>query len=75
MLRASHKGEKIYVVPKVGYAHILGRDGSLMVQYRSEMDTNESDFWYKIAKKESYHKEDRNRVYNPTATQEEETED
>ena len=46
-----------------------------MVQYRSEMDTKESDFWYKIAKKESYHKEDRNRVYNPTATQEEETED
>lgn len=63
MLRAAHKGEKMYVIPKVGYAHVLGRTDSLMMKYRSEIDVKESEFWFKTAKKESYFSQDRNIVY------------
>lgn len=65
MLRAGHKGEKFYVVPKVGYAHVLGREGSLMMKYRSEIDEKESDFWFRTAKKEAHFKEDRPQTYVP----------
>lgn len=66
MLRTVHAGEKIYVVPKVGYAHVLGRAGSLMEEYRNTINVRESDFWFKTAKKESYYKEDRKKTYNPS---------
>jgi hypothetical protein len=66
MLRAVHKGEKIYVVPKVGYAHLLGRKGSLMDEYRQTIDEKESNFWFNEAKKQSYFKEDKKVTYNPT---------
>lgn len=66
MLRAAHKGEKFYVVPKIGYSHVLGRDNSLLMHYRNTVDTKESEFWFKTAKKESFFKEDRNKVYVPT---------
>jgi hypothetical protein len=65
LLRAAHKGEKMYVVPKVGYIHVLGREGSLMQQYRSEIDAKESDFWFKQAKRQSYHKQDKHVIYEP----------
>lgn len=65
MLRAAHKGENFYVVPKVGYAHVLGRDNSLLMQYRATVDVKESEFWFKTAKKESFFKEDRNKTYCP----------
>lgn len=75
MLRAAHKGEKMYVIPKVGYAHVLGREGSLMMQYRSEMTTDESDFYFKLAKKESYFDEDRQKVYQPKELEDDELTD
>ena len=56
LLRAAHNGEKMYVVPKVGYAHVLGREGSLMDEYRKTIDTKESSFWFEQAKKQSYFK-------------------
>ena len=63
MLRAAHKGETFYVVPKVGYAHLLGRTGSLLNEYRDTIDKEESDFWFKTAKKESFFKEERPVLY------------
>jgi hypothetical protein len=63
MLRATHKGEKIYVVPKIGYIHCLARKGSLMQEYRDTISKEESEFWFKTAKAESYHMEDRNIQY------------
>lgn len=68
MLRAAHNGEKMYVVPKVGYAHILGRKGSLMEEYRNTIDEKESAFWFDQAKKQSYHKTDKNIKYEPSET-------
>lgn len=63
MLRITHNGEKVYVVPKVGYAHVLGREGSLMDEYRKTMDKDESEFWFKEAKKQSFHKTDKEIEY------------
>lgn len=65
LLRAAHKGEKVYVIPKVGYAHVIGRKDSLMANYRETIDAKESEFWFKTAKKVSYHKEDKEIVYTP----------
>lgn len=75
LLRASHKGEKMYIVPKVGYAHVLGRKGSLMEEYRATIDEKESNFWFKQAKKQSFHKVDKEVVYDPDAKPEKEVDE
>ena len=67
MLRAVHNGEKFYVVPKVGYAHVLGRKDSLMDIYRNSIDQKESNFWFQQAKKQSFFKTPKDVVYNPDA--------
>ena len=65
MLRASHNGEKMYVIPKIGYVHSIGREGSLLDIYRKEMDDKEPEFWFEQAKKQSFFKTDKNIVYEP----------
>jgi hypothetical protein len=63
LLRLTNKGKKVFVMPKVGYVHMLGREGSLMEQYREQMDADESKFWFDTAKQEYFYKEDRNKTY------------
>ena len=63
MLRVVHNGEKIYVVPKIGYCHVLGRKGSLMQEYRDTITPKESTFWFNHAKKQSFDKEDKKVKY------------
>jgi hypothetical protein len=63
MLRAAHNGEKMFVVPKIGYKHVLGREGSLMDEYRKTIDKKESEFWFNQAKKQSYFKTDKKIAY------------
>lgn len=75
MLRAAHNGEKMYVVPKVGYAHVLGRKDSLMDEYRQTIDKEESNFWFNQAKKQSFHKTDKHVKYVPGNKVGEENED
>lgn len=70
LLRVAHNGEKIYVIPKVGYAHVLGRAGSLMEHYRNTIDKEESEFWFNEAKKQSYHKADKQVQYLPSKGEE-----
>ena len=68
MLRLIHlKGGNIYVIPKIGYVHGLGREGSLLEHYRDTIQKEESEFWFKTAKKESYFKEMRDVKYVPCA--------
>lgn len=69
MLRLVHNGEKIYVVPKVGYAHVLGRPGSLIEEYRNTMDKDESNFWFNEAKKQSFTKTEKEVKYEKKAEQ------
>jgi hypothetical protein len=75
MLRATSKGKKIFVIPKVGYNHTLGRESSLVETYKKEIDKNETQWWFDLAKRESYFKEDRKKTYEDFKKDSEETEE
>lgn len=64
MLRATNKDQNIFVVPKVGYNHYMGRKDSLTENYRENMSKEEQEFWFKLAKKEYFFKEDRNKTFD-----------
>ena len=66
LLRATNKGKKVFVIPKVGYNHTLGRQGSLVEQYKADIDREESQWWFDLAKREYFYKEDRKKEYDPT---------
>lgn len=65
MLRATSKGKKIFVIPKVGYNHSLGRKNSLVEKYKAEISKEESQWWFDLAKREAFFKEDRKKEYKP----------
>ena len=71
LLRATYKGKKVFVMPKVGYNHSLGRNGSLVEQYKAEISREESQWWFDLAKREMYYKEDRKKEYKPEENNEE----
>jgi len=75
MLRATSKGKKIFVIPKVGYNHTLGRESSLVETYKKEIDKDETQWWFDLAKRESYFKEDRKKTYEDFKKNSEETEE
>jgi hypothetical protein len=75
MLRATSKGKKIFVIPKVGYNHTLGRENSLVETYKKEIDKEETQWWFDLAKRESYFKEDRKKTYEDFKKKSEETEE
>lgn len=54
LLRATSNGNKVFVMPKVGYNHYLGREDSLINEYRKTIGEKEQDFWFDLAKKD-YH--------------------
>lgn len=64
MLRATNKGKKIFVIPKVGYNHYMVRENSITDTYRKTMSQKEQDFWFELARKEYFFIEDRNKVYS-----------
>ena len=63
LLRMTHNNKKIFVIPKVGYVHLLNREGSLIKEYAATIDEKESKGWINIAKQEHFFKNDRNKVY------------
>ena len=65
LLRATNKGQKVYVIPKLGYKHYLNRPQSLLDIYTHTVDEKESKWWYDLSKEEFIHKEDRNKTYDP----------
>lgn len=72
LLRATDKGKKVYVIPKVGYNHYLGRPDSLIDSYQKTMTPDESKWWFDLARKEYHFKEDQNKTYENTEKKEEE---
>lgn len=67
LLRATQKGKKVYVIPKIGYIHKLGREGSLIEGYKKTIDDKESNFWVNVARKDCFYKnqrDDEKYVYN-----------
>ena len=63
LLRATNKGKKVFVIPKVGYNHTLDRKGSLVNMYKETIDSEESQWWFDLAKREYFFKEDRKKEY------------
>lgn len=60
LLRLTNKKLRVMVVPKEGYKHIVGREGSLTDIYRKEMEgTNAMQKWFDLAKREYQYTEDR----------------
>ncbi len=55
LLRATNKNKTVYVIPKVGYNHKLGRKGSLVEVYRNTMSKEEIEFSFDLAKKEYFY--------------------
>lgn len=62
-MRMLYKGKKIFVIPKVGYYHIVNRPGSITETYATEMSEKEAEWWIDLAKKEYFFPQDRKKVY------------
>ncbi len=63
LLRALHKGKKMYVIPKAGCIHRINRIGSISEDYAKNMSDKEADFWFDLAKREYMFTKDRKKVY------------
>jgi len=63
LLRAAYKGKRIFVIPKIGYNHFIGREDSLSYIYGNNMSETEANWWLNLAKKEYFFPHDRNKVY------------
>lgn len=72
MLRFTNKEKSIFVVPKIGYKHWVGRDNSMYDIYSKELNEDESTWWYNIAKEECYFTHDRNKTYENREDKEDE---
>lgn len=59
LLRAANKNQKIYVVPKEGYMHVINRNNSLSDIYGKEVSDEETNEWFELAKREYLFAEDR----------------
>lgn len=59
LLRLTKKELKVFVVPKEGYIHVIGRDGSLTDEYNQTIPREEIRKWFDLAKIECAFTEDR----------------
>jgi len=67
LLRITHNGLGIMVVPKIGYEHVNFRENSLFWAYKNDesikMTEAEVKFWLETAKKEFFFKNKRDIIY------------
>ena len=63
LLRVLYKGKRIFVIPKVGYYHYVGRENSLSSFYANNMSEMEANWWMDLAKKEYFFPHDRKKTY------------
>ena len=65
LLRATFQAVTVMVIPKFGYKHVNQIAGSLFAEYIEEFKHNpdEAKWWLEIAKKEFYHTEDREIIF------------
>jgi hypothetical protein len=67
LLRITNQDQKVMVIPKIGYVHILDRIGSYTTTLnKSNVTAEEMAFWYETAKKQFYFKKfDKKIEYEP----------
>ena len=67
LLRLTHNGVNIMIVPRAGYQHVLFRENSLFWNYKNieseKMTEDEVKFWLETAKKEYFFKNKRDIKY------------
>ena len=67
LLRLTHNGVKVAVIPQIGYRHVNFREGSLFWSYKnddnSKLTQEEPKFWLETAKKEFFFKNKREVEY------------
>ncbi len=63
LLRCVHNNKKVYVAPKLGYVHRIGREGSYSVEAYKEIGQEEGAWLIQTARQEYFFKEDRNKVF------------
>ena len=56
LLRWTNKGKTVFVIPKVGYVHYLGRKDSMLETYRKTISEEEAKRLLNVAKKEYFFK-------------------
>lgn len=61
LLRATHKKQKVFVIPKEGYHHDIFREGSLSREYMDTLSDEDTELWFRLAKRECMFDEDRNK--------------
>lgn len=61
LLRLTNKGLKCMVVPKEGYVHEIGREGSLTDTYNKTLSDEEINKWFELAFREYVYDTDRNK--------------
>ena len=64
ILRSLHENKRLFVIPKIGYYHFVGRKDCLSETYAKEISEKEAEWWIDLAKKEFFFKKDRNKVYS-----------
>lgn len=63
LLRSIYNNKRLFVIPKVGYYHMVNKDDSLSQFYRDTITEKEANWLVDLAKKEYFFKKDRNKVY------------
>lgn len=58
LLRLTEKQLKIYVIPRIGYHHTIGREDSLLDFYSKTKTTEEAQKWFALAKQECAYTEE-----------------
>lgn len=59
LLRVLNSGQKVMIIPKAGYKHVIARDGSLFLEYTNTINMKQRKFWFDTANKEYYFPVDR----------------
>jgi hypothetical protein len=65
LLRMANLYGEVFVIPKVGYYHFIGRMDSLTHSYHSTMSQKEGAWWITLAGQEYLFKKDRKKEYSP----------
>jgi hypothetical protein len=63
LLRLAYNDATIMTIPKIGYKHMNMRPGGIFDSYKLTMNPVESKWWFELARREYYFKDDRNITY------------
>lgn len=61
LLRITNNNKKVYVIPKLGYNHVLNRENSLYDYYQKNVSEDEGKFWLELAKQDYLYKSERSK--------------